>query len=113
MKAIIDAAIAAGRRPRRVASPRTVLATGHGEAGRKSYVVLADANGRLTAAGRHYYEATGQARPNPNFDRDTPLIHRGTGDWIRTGQGEQLVRRPLSNSSCRSHRVPPAFPGWC
>ena len=96
----IDNAINAQRIPRRGASGRTTIATGHGDAGR-GYLVLARPDGSLTPAGQYYYEQTGQQRPDARFDRNQALIHRGTGDYIRTRRGEQLVRRLMPDGTMR------------
>ena len=98
----IDAAIAAGQRPRQVAGGRTVLATGQGEGGRaRQYKVLADASGKLSKAGEYYYnEATqNEVKPNATFDPNQPTIRRGDSDWIRTKSGLQKVRQFNANGT--------------
>ena len=59
---VLDIAATAGRVPRRVASGRTILATGQGE-GRKKYLVLANGD-ELTRAGEYWFERTKQVKPN-------------------------------------------------
>ena len=92
----IRTAIRAERRPTRAASNRTILATGAGQnRNRKQnkYVALADASGRLTEAGRFYYESTGAERPRAAFDQDQELISKGGNHYIRTrDRSEALVR---------------------
>jgi hypothetical protein len=51
---IVDVAITEEHVPRRVASGRTVLATGLGAGGRYTYLVLANGD-RLTRAGEYYF----------------------------------------------------------
>ena len=88
---VLDIAITARRQPRHTAAGRTIVATGQGE-GRKKYLVLA--NGRkLTRAGEYWYSETGQERPNAHFDRQQEPTRKGDGDYIRTRQGLQRVRR--------------------
>ena len=82
----IDTAIAAGRQPRRGASNRTTMATGGGPSGR-GYFVLADAGGRLSEAGRYYYRQTGQPTPRASYDRNQPIITRGSNDYVRAANG--------------------------
>ena len=98
---MVDTAIAAGQTARRRGS-QTILPSGQrrdllgqqvlaGQAtGRNSsYVVLANAFGTLTVAGRHYYESTGLARPDASgIDRNQALIHRNGSDYIRGATGE-------------------------
>ena len=62
---------------------------------------MARPDGSLTPAGQYYYEQTGQQRPDARFDRNQALIHRGTGDYIRTRRGEQLVRRLMPDGTMR------------
>ena len=77
----IRTAIRAERRPTKAASNRTILATGAGQNRRQNkYVVLADASGRLTEAGKFYYEATRVGRPRAAFDQDQQLISRGANN---------------------------------
>jgi hypothetical protein len=90
-KEALDIAITAGRTPRRVASGRTILATGQGE-GRKKYVVLANGD-QLTSAGEYWYEQTKQARPNRHFDPNQKTTRRGDGDYIQTNAGLKRVRQ--------------------
>ena len=74
----IRTAIRAERQPARGASNRTILATGAGRNRRRNkYVVLADGAGKLTEAGRFYYETTGAERPRAASDVDQELISRG------------------------------------
>ena len=87
----LDIAIVAGRTPRRVASGRTILATGQGE-GRKKYVVLANGD-QLTRAGEYWYEKTSQARPNRHFDPNQKTTRKGDGDYIQTNAGLKRVRQ--------------------
>ena len=71
----IRTAIWAGRQPARGASNRTIFATGAGRNRRRNkYVVLADGAGKLTEAGRFYYETIGAERPRAPFDLDQELI---------------------------------------
>ena len=74
-------------------SNRTTLATGAGARGRNKYFVLADAGVRLTNAGRYYYRQTGQTAPRAAYERNQPLITRGSNDYVRAANGrERLVR---------------------
>ena len=88
---VLDIAITARRQPRHTAAGRTIVATGQGE-GRKKYLVLANGR-RLTQAGEYWYSETGQERPNAHFDRQQEPTRKGDGDYIRTRQGLQRVRR--------------------
>ena len=98
----IDIAITAERQPTRGVSNRTTLATGAGGLGRNRYLVLADAGGRLTEAGRYYYRRTGQPAPRAAYDRNQPLITRGRNDYVRAANGrERLVRGLGSDGSVR------------
>ena len=98
----IGIAITAERQPRRGVSNRTTLATGAGARGRNRYLVLADAGGRLTDAGRYYYRQTGQPAPRAAYDRNQPLITRGSNDYMRAANGrERLVRGLGSDGSVR------------
>ena len=76
----IDIAIAARRLPRRVASGRTMIATGQSAQGRHTYLVLANGD-RLTPAGEYYYAQTGEARPARHFDRHAQTVRRGDGAY--------------------------------
>ena len=109
-KLLIDTAIAAGQVARRKGT-QTILPTGQrrdllgqqvlaGQAtGRNSsYVVLADNFGTLTAAGRHYYESTGLARPDGGIDRNQALIHRNGSDYILGANGRERKVRTLQPS---------------
>ena len=87
----LDIAITAGRIPRRVASGRTILATGQGE-GRKKYLVLANGD-KLTSAGEYWYEKTKQTRPNRHFDPNQHTTRKGDGDYIQTSSGLKRVRQ--------------------
>ena len=75
---VLDIAATASRIPRRVASGRTILASGQGE-GRKKYLVLANGD-ELTRAGEDWYEQTKQARPNRHFDPNQKTTRKGDGD---------------------------------
>ncbi len=89
----IDVAITAERRPQRGTSNRTTIATGAGAPGSNRYFVLADAAGKLTDAGRHYYERSGERPPKATYDRNQALVTRGANDYIVARNGrEQLVR---------------------
>lgn len=87
---VLDIAITAARMPRRVASGRTILATGQGE-GRKKYLVLANGN-ELTRAGEYYYDKTKQVKPNRHFDPNQQTVRKGDGDYIQTSSGLKRVR---------------------
>lgn len=76
-RAEIDRAIAAGVQTRTSRMGRASLATG--ASGGARYRILADAGGRLTAMGRHYYEQTGQPAPSAAYNRNQELI---TTWWI-------------------------------
>ena len=84
---IIDDAITEERVPRRVASGRTVLATGQGARG-KSYLVLANGD-ELTRAGEYYFSQTNGNRPARHFDRSAQTVRRGDGDYILDVLGTQ------------------------
>ena len=88
---VLDIAVTAGRTPRRVASGRTILATGQGE-GRKKYLVLANGD-ELTRAGEYFYDKTRQVRPNRHFDPNQQTTRRGDGDYIQTSSGQKRVRQ--------------------
>ena len=92
---VLDIAITASRLPRRVASGRTILATGQGE-GRKKYLVLANGD-ELTRAGEYYYDKTKQVRPNRHFDPNQETSRRGDGDYIETSSGQKRVRQLGAN----------------
>jgi hypothetical protein len=63
------------RQPRRVPSGKYVIGTGPAHQDRHGYVVLADAHGRLTAAGKYYFEKNPQAqRPNAHYDPNQATI---------------------------------------
>ena len=88
---VLDIAATAGRLPRRVASGRTILATGQGE-GRKKYLVLANGD-ELTRAGEYWYEKTKQTKPNRHFDPNQETSRKGDGDYIQTSSGLRRVRQ--------------------
>ena len=88
---VLDIAATAGRTPRRVASGRTILATGQGE-GRKKYLVLANGD-ELTRAGEYWYEKTRQVKPNRHFDPNQETSRKGDGDYIQTSSGLRRVRQ--------------------
>ena len=92
---VLDIAATAGRTPRRVASGRTILATGQGE-GRKKYLALANGD-QLTRAGEYWYEKTKQTRPNRHFDPNQETTRRGDGDYIQTSSGLKRVRQLGAN----------------
>ena len=106
-----DPAIWADRKPTRGASNRTILATGAGAYRRQNkYVVLADGAGRLTEAGRFYYETTGEERPRAAFDQNQELISRGGNDYIRTrDRREALVRSLRPDGTTRVTQLGRAF----
>jgi hypothetical protein len=92
---VLDIAITAARIPRRVASGRTILATGQGE-GRKKYLVLANGD-ELTRAGEYYYSNTKQVKPNRHFDPNQETSRKGDGDYIQTSSGLKRVRQLSPN----------------
>ena len=92
---VLDIAATAGRLPRRVASGRTILATGQGE-GRKKYLALANGD-ELTRAGEYWYDKTKQAKPNRHFDPNQQTTRKGDGDYIQTGSGLKRVRQLGAN----------------
>jgi hypothetical protein len=92
---VLDIAATAGRTPRRVASGRTILATGQGE-GRKKYLVLANGD-ELTRAGEYWYQKTKQTKPNRHFDPNQETTRRGEGDYIQTSSGPKRVRQLGAN----------------
>ena len=92
---VLDIAATAGRLPRRVASGRTILATGQGE-GRKKYLVLANGD-ELTRAGEYWYDKTKQTRPNRHFDPNQQTTRQGDGDYIQTSSGLKRVRQLQPN----------------
>ena len=92
----IRTAIRAERQPTRGGSNRTILATGAGpNRQRNKYVVVADGSGKLTEAGRFYYEATGAERPRAAYDVNQELISRGGTDYIRTRDRREALVRSL------------------
>ena len=103
-KQLVDIAVAAGLRARQRGS-QTILPTnqrrdqlgqrvlaGQATGRNSSYVVLADNFGTLTEAGRQYYTATGETRPDgTGIDRNQALIHRNGSDYIRLRNGQEKV----------------------
>ena len=49
----------------------------------------------MTPAGEYYYGASGSERPSSQFDPSTPLIKRGSSDYITTRNGKQSLVRVL------------------
>ncbi len=106
-KKLIDTAIAA-RVPPRQKGKLTILPTGQrrdtlgqqvlvGDATKRnsSYVVLAS-QGTLTPAGEHYYEKTGQKRPDGSgLDRSQALVSKGGSDYIQAPNGRLRLVRTL------------------
>ena len=81
------------RQPRRVPSGKYVIGTGPLNQDRHGYLVLADAHGRLTPAGKYYFKKNPEAqRPNAHYDPNQATIRKGDGDYIKTRAGEQRVR---------------------
>ena len=107
----IRTAIRADRKPTRGAGNRTILATGAGPNRRQNKdVVLADGAGKLTEAGRFYYETTGTERPRAAFDQNQELISRGRNDYIRTrDRRESLVRSLRPDGTTRVTQLGQAF----
>jgi len=92
---VLDIAITASRIPRRVASGRTILATGQGE-GRKKYLVLANGD-ELTRAGEYYFNNTKQVKPNKHFDPNQQTTRKGDSDYIQTSSGLKRIRQLTPN----------------
>ena len=104
-RAAIDIAIAAGTEPTLGRSAQTTLRLRQ-NAGRSSYNVLSRADGSLTPAGDHYYATTGLATPSTQFDRGTPLVKKGAGDYVQTRNGKlALVRKLLPDGSTHVTRL--------
>ena len=103
--AAIDIAIAAGTEPTLGRFAQTTLRLRQ-NAGRSSYNVLSRTDGSLTPAGDHYYATTGLAPPSTQFDRGTPLVKKGAGDYVQTRNGKlTLVRKPLPDGSTHVTRL--------
>ena len=85
----VDAAIAAGAEPTTIArSGRLVLKTATGSIG------LADARGKLTAAGTHFYAKTGRTKPSTlGYDPNTPLAKDGAREFIVKRDGTRKLAR--------------------
>ena len=105
-KGAIRTAIAAGTVPNRGRSNQTTLRLNQNP-GRSSYTVLARADGSLTQSGEFFYgEAdSSQPRPTSQFDYNTPLLKRGPNDYIRTKNGEALVRSLKADGSVTLTRL--------
>jgi len=105
-KKAIRTAIAAGSVPNRGRSNQTTLRLNQNP-GRSSYTVLARADGSLTQSGEFFYgEAdSSQPRPTSQFDYNTPLLKRGPNDYIRTKNGEALVRSLKADGSVTLTRL--------
>ena len=93
-RSAIDTAILAGVTPSLGRSTQTTL-TLRRNPGRSSYALLGRPDGSLTPAGEYYYGASGTERPSAQFDPSTPLIKRGSSDYITTRNGEQTLVRTL------------------
>ena len=107
-KKLINTAVAAGAQPRQ-RGRQIILPSGQrrdalgqqvlvGDVNKRnsSYVVLANNLGIVTAAGEHYYETSGQSRPDATgLDRTQALIHHTGSDYIRAPNGKQRLLRTL------------------
>ena len=92
MKEAMRNAMAEDNPPRRGRSNQTTFRLMKNP-GKSSHVLLARADGTLTKAGEFYYaENPSQPTPTSPFDYNTPLMKRGANDYIRTREGEALVR---------------------
>ena len=104
-KSAIRTAIASNTIPKRGRSNQTTLRLQQNP-GRSSYTVLARADGSLTPSGEFFYgEADSQPRPTSQFDYNTPLLKRGPNDYIRTKNGEALVRSLKADGSVTLTRL--------
>jgi hypothetical protein len=92
---VLDIAIARGNKPvRHVATGRVTIATNQSAKQRSTYKVLQHEDGTVTAAGRYYYDKTGeQPQSDRHFDRNQEPVRRGNSDYIKTRSGWQVVRR--------------------
>ena len=84
----VDALIAAGIQPTLVARSGRSILKGDG-----SSIALADAKGKLTAAGKYYYAKTGKERPRIGFDENTPLERDGGKEYVRYRDGSLKLAR--------------------
>ena len=101
----LDIAIAAGTQPKIGKSAQTTLRLRQNP-GRSSYTVLSRADGTLTPAGSHYYQATGGAAPSRQFAAGAPLVKRGAGDYVTTRSGKlALVRRLMPDGTTHVTRL--------
>ena len=104
-RAAIDIAISARTEPAVGRSGQTTLRLRQNP-GRSSYTVLSRADGSLTPGGIHYYAATGLATPSSQFDRGTPLVKKGAGDYVQTRNGKlALVRKLLPDGTTHVTRL--------
>ena len=105
----IDIAVAAGREPRVGRSGQTTLNLRQNP-GMSSYTVLSRADGSLTPAGSHYYKMTGGPAPSRQFDRGTPLVKKGAGDYVKTKSGQlALVRKLMADGTTHVTRLGKQF----
>ena len=73
-------------------------------------MVLADGAGKLTEAGRLYYETTGAERPRAAYDQNQELISKGGNDYIQTrDRREALVRSLRPDGSTRVTQLGQTF----
>ena len=93
-RSAIDTAILAGVAPKIGRPSQTTLALRQNP-GRSSYVLLGRPHGSLTSAGEYNYTPSQTERPSAQFDPNTPLIKRGSSDYITTGNGKQALVRTL------------------
>ena len=85
----VDGLIQSGVEPTQVARSGRLILRGAG----KSSVTLADARGKLTEAGRHYFESTGKAKPRVGFDEAIPLERSGGREYIKYRDGSLKLAR--------------------
>jgi hypothetical protein len=95
-KSALDAALAAGMRPRPTGGARGLVVTIPGTGGRKSaYRSLIDRRGNMTAAGRYFYEKLNEDPPDRGFDPDQQpkRAARGRSETIQLRDGTTAVVR--------------------
>ena len=79
-----------GVRANHTKGKRSVLSLGG-----KKYMVLVDSAGKVTPAGKHYYQRTGEPEPTNQIDFRQVVDRRGDTEYIRDRQGAMRKLRTL------------------
>ena len=90
----IDQAIRLGAVPRRTSGQSVIL-----DVPGARYRTLVSAAGKVTAAGAHYYDGTGQEPERLEFDYDTTPYRRRKRELIKMANGKEATVRSWDNTT--------------